>query len=130
VTFTDRGSPGFLQVCLPIQGKVKSSMYVPTGNIVHCVYDALVGKSLACDAANLILYTSMLQTAIAEGLARAIVERKLPDGSPLPKFLHDKRIVQLDVALLIAGAKERGELESRIRNLLTEVANSGNVILM
>eukprot|EP00884_Botryococcus_braunii_P021637 jgi/Botrbrau1/8157/Bobra.357_2s0005.1 len=70
------------------------------------------------------------KTAIAEGLARAIVDGKLPDGSPLPRFLQGKRILQLDVPLLIAGAKERGELESRIRNLLAEVASSGNVILM
>lgn len=71
-----------------------------------------------------------LQTAIAEGLARAIVDEKLPDGSPLPRFLKEKKILQLDVALLIAGAKERGELESRVRNLLAEVASSGNIILM
>lgn len=44
------------------------------------------------------------QTAIAEGLAHAIVNRCNPDGSPLPEFLHNKRILQLDVGLLIAGA--------------------------
>jgi len=44
-----------------------------------------------------------LQTAIAEGLAHAIVNKQNPDGSPLPDFLHNKRIMQLDVGLLMAG---------------------------
>lgn len=47
------------------------------------------------------------KTAIAEGLARAIVTRTNADGTPLPQFLHDKRVMQLDVGLLIAGAKVR-----------------------
>jgi ATP-dependent Clp protease ATP-binding subunit ClpC len=47
------------------------------------------------------------KTAIAEGLARAIVARTNADGSPLPDFLHSKRVMQLDVGLLIAGAKVR-----------------------
>lgn len=50
------------------------------------------------------------KTAIAEGLARAIVQRANPDGSPLPAFLHGKRVMQLDVGLLIAGAKVGGAL--------------------
>lgn len=70
------------------------------------------------------------KTAIAEGLARAIVLRVNPDGTPLPDFLHNKRVMQLDVGLLIAGAKERGELESRVTKLLAEVKAAGNVILM
>ena len=45
------------------------------------------------------------KTAIAEGLARAIVTRCQPDGSQLPDFLEGKRVIQLDVGLLIAGAK-------------------------
>ncbi len=48
------------------------------------------------------------KTAIAEGLARAIVTRTNADGSPLPAFLWNKRVMQLDVGLLIAGAKVRG----------------------
>ncbi|GAB4819073.1 hypothetical protein N2152v2_006119 [Parachlorella kessleri] len=70
------------------------------------------------------------KTAIAEGLARAIVQRVQPDGTPLPEFLHNKRVMQLDVGLLIAGAKERGELESRVTKLLGEVKKAGNVILV
>ncbi|KXZ46077.1 hypothetical protein GPECTOR_47g352 [Gonium pectorale] len=71
------------------------------------------------------------KTAIAEGLAAAIVARQPgPDGAPLPEFLASKRILQLDVGLLIAGAKERGELESRVTKLIAEVKESGNIILM
>lgn len=70
------------------------------------------------------------KTAIAEGLALAIVTRSNPDGSPLPTFLHSKRVMQLDVGLIIAGAKERGELENRVTKLIQEVKDSGNVILM
>ena len=43
------------------------------------------------------------KTAIAEGLAHAIVSQSNPDGTPLPKFLHDKRVMQLDISLIIAG---------------------------
>ena len=45
------------------------------------------------------------KTAIAEGLARAVVTRTNADGSPLPEFLIGKRVMQLDVGLLMAGAK-------------------------
>ncbi|KAK9830429.1 hypothetical protein WJX72_011733 [[Myrmecia] bisecta] len=70
------------------------------------------------------------KTAIAEGLATAIVNGKQADGAPLPDFLKGKRILQLDVGLLIAGAKERGELELRVSKILAEVKQEGNVILM
>ncbi|KAG2433436.1 hypothetical protein HXX76_008493 [Chlamydomonas incerta] len=71
------------------------------------------------------------KTAIAEGLAAAIVHRAASvDGTPLPEFLHSKRILQLDVGLLIAGAKERGELESRVTKLIAEIREAGNIILM
>ncbi|KAH7289661.1 hypothetical protein KP509_30G013400 [Ceratopteris richardii] len=64
------------------------------------------------------------KTAIAEGLALRIVESKVPE------FLLGKRVMSLDMGLLLAGAKERGELESRVTNLIEEVKKSGNVILM
>ncbi len=70
------------------------------------------------------------KTALAEGLARAIVNRTLPDGSQLPEFLIGKRVLSLDVGLLIAGAKERGELESRVTKILAEAKDAGNIILM
>ncbi|CAK0784796.1 hypothetical protein CVIRNUC_008000 [Coccomyxa viridis] len=70
------------------------------------------------------------KTAIAEGLARAIVTGALPDGAALPAFLRGKRVMQLDLGLLIAGAKERGELESRVTGLLSEIRAAGDVVLM
>ncbi|GBF96568.1 ATP-dependent Clp protease ATP-binding subunit [Raphidocelis subcapitata] len=70
------------------------------------------------------------KTAIGEGLAYAIVHRAGSDGQPLPEFLAHKRVLQLDVALLIAGAKERGELESRVTRLLAETKEAGDVVLM
>ncbi|KAG1678279.1 hypothetical protein FOA52_013900 [Chlamydomonas sp. UWO 241] len=70
------------------------------------------------------------KTAIAEGLALAIVNRCHQDGSPLPAFLYSKRVLQLDVGQVIAGAKERGELEKRVTALLEEARDDGDVILM
>ncbi|GFP84722.1 chaperone protein clpd chloroplastic [Phtheirospermum japonicum] len=63
------------------------------------------------------------KTAIAEGLAISIA-----DGN-IPSFLMKKRILSLDVGLLIAGAKERGELEGRVTMLIKEIKKSGNIIL-
>lgn len=54
----------------------------------------------------------------------------LPDGGALPAFLEGKRVMALDLGLLIAGAKERGELEQRITNLISEIRAAGNVVLM
>ena len=54
----------------------------------------------------------------------------LPDGAALPAFLQGKRVMQLDLGLLIAGAKERGELESRVTGLLSEIRAAGDVVLM
>lgn len=70
------------------------------------------------------------KTAIAEGLAHCIVRGFCPDGSPLPSFLAGKKIMQLDVGLLIAGAKERGELEKRITGMLEELRENKDIILM
>ncbi|KAL5564729.1 hypothetical protein UlMin_027893 [Ulmus minor] len=63
------------------------------------------------------------KTAIAEGLANSIVQEDVPG------FLSSKRIMSLDIALLMAGAKERGELEKRVTMLISEVQKSGNIIL-
>ncbi|KAF6252630.1 ClpD chaperone, Hsp100 family [Scenedesmus sp. NREL 46B-D3] len=70
------------------------------------------------------------KTAIAEGLAYAVVHEVALEGSPLPAFLRSKRVLQLDVGLLMAGAKERGELENRVTRLIQECRDSGDVILM
>ncbi|KAL2533960.1 Chaperone protein ClpD [Abeliophyllum distichum] len=63
------------------------------------------------------------KTAIAEGLAINIAD------SNVPYFLLKKRIMSLDIGLLISGAKERGELESRVTTLIKEIKKSGNIIL-
>ncbi|WP_027825705.1 ATP-dependent Clp protease ATP-binding subunit [Lactobacillus psittaci] len=63
------------------------------------------------------------KTAIAEGIAYKIVHRDVPD------ILLDKRILSLDMASLVAGTKYRGEFEGRVKKLLQEVKEAGNIIL-
>lgn len=65
------------------------------------------------------------KTAIAEGLAYKIAT------SDVPEMLEGKRIVQLDLAMLLAGTKYRGEFEERLKNVIKEVLDSErNIILM
>ncbi|MEE0867886.1 MAG: ATP-dependent Clp protease ATP-binding subunit [Clostridia bacterium] len=63
------------------------------------------------------------KTAVAEGLAQAIVAGNVPEP------LKGKRIFSLDLSSLVAGAKYRGEFEERLKKAVDEVINSGNVIL-
>eukprot|EP01025_Chloroclados_australasicus_P048433 TRINITY_DN548_c0_g1_i1.p1 TRINITY_DN548_c0_g1~~TRINITY_DN548_c0_g1_i1.p1 ORF type:complete len:860 (+),score=126.08 TRINITY_DN548_c0_g1_i1:108-2687(+) len=70
------------------------------------------------------------KTAIAEGLAHAIVTGALPDGSPTPNFLRNKQVLQLDLPLLMAGAKERGELEGRLKKLVKEASKRKAIIMV
>ncbi|KAL0354930.1 UNVERIFIED_CONTAM: Chaperone protein ClpD, chloroplastic [Sesamum radiatum] len=74
------------------------------------------------------------KTAIAEGLAISIADGNVPSflmlrNSNIVSFGQKKRILALDVGLLIAGAKERGELEGRVTMLIKEIKKSGNIIL-
>ena len=64
------------------------------------------------------------KTAIIEGLAQRIVNGEVPEG------LKNKQILSLDMGLLLAGAKFRGDFEERLKNLLKEVSKQeGNIIL-
>ena len=63
------------------------------------------------------------KTAVAEALAIAIAERRVP------RDLSGKRLVALDLSSMVAGTKYRGEFEERIKNILTEVRRAGDVIL-
>ncbi len=63
------------------------------------------------------------KTAIAEGLARRIIEGEVP------KTMVGKKIRTIDLAGLVAGSKYRGEFEERMKRLLFEVKNEGNTIL-
>lgn len=64
------------------------------------------------------------KTAIAEGLAQRIFERKVPYK------LLDKEVYQLDLTALVAGTQFRGQFESRMKGLIDEVKKLGNIILM
>ena len=63
------------------------------------------------------------KTAIVEGLALRIVERKVP------RVLLDKRIVTLDLAALVAGTKYRGQFEERVKAILNELEKARDVII-
>ena len=63
------------------------------------------------------------KTAIVEGLAQSIVNNNVPE------LLRDRRIVVLDLALMVAGTKYRGQFEERIKAVLSEVRRARNVIL-
>ena len=64
------------------------------------------------------------KTAIVEGLANRIV------AGDVPNSLRDKKIWELDLASLVAGAKYRGEFEERLKNVLNEIKKSeGNIIM-
>ena len=64
------------------------------------------------------------KTAIANGLAQKIVDGEVPD------ILENKKIIQLDMGLLIAGTKYRGEFEERLKKIMDEIRQAGNVILV
>ena len=64
------------------------------------------------------------KTAVAEGLAQRIIQRDVPD------ILEEKEIVALDIGLLLAGTKYRGEFEDRIKRIMEEVQNSTTIILV
>ncbi|WP_200905851.1 ATP-dependent Clp protease ATP-binding subunit [Caloranaerobacter sp. TR13] len=63
------------------------------------------------------------KTAIVEGLAQKIVEGNVPE------ILKNKKVVTLDLASMVAGAKYRGEFEDRLKKVMEEIRKSGDIIL-
>lgn len=63
------------------------------------------------------------KTAVVEGLAQAIVQGHIPDT------VKNKRVLTLDLSGMVAGSKYRGEFEERIKSVLAEVREDGNVLL-
>jgi ATP-dependent Clp protease ATP-binding subunit ClpC len=63
------------------------------------------------------------KTAVVEGLAQSIVENRIPNT------LNDKRIVSLDLAAVVAGTKYRGQFEERLKAIMNEIRESGDVII-
>lgn len=63
------------------------------------------------------------KTAIAEGLAQLIINNEIPET------LRDKRVMTLDMGTVVAGTKYRGEFEDRLKKIMDEIRQAGNVIL-
>ncbi len=63
------------------------------------------------------------KTAIAEGLAIAVINNEVPET------LKDKRVMSLDMGTVVAGTKYRGEFEERLKKVMTEIREAGNVVL-
>ncbi|GAB1534127.1 MULTISPECIES: ATP-dependent Clp protease ATP-binding subunit [Brevibacillus] len=63
------------------------------------------------------------KTAIAEGLAQKIVNNEIPET------LRDKRVMTLDMGTVVAGTKYRGEFEDRLKKIMDEIRQAGNIIL-
>ncbi|MDR1168590.1 MAG: ATP-dependent Clp protease ATP-binding subunit [Heliobacteriaceae bacterium] len=64
------------------------------------------------------------KTAVAEALALRIVNAEVPD------ILDGKKVIQLDMGLLVAGTKYRGEFEERLKKIMDEIRQAGNIILV
>lgn len=63
------------------------------------------------------------KTAIAEGLAQQVVNNEVPE------ILRDKRVMTLDMGTVVAGTKYRGEFEDRMKKVMEEIRQAGNIIL-
>ena len=63
------------------------------------------------------------KTAIAEGLAQQIVNNEVPE------ILRNKRVMTLDMGTVVAGTKYRGEFEDRLKKVMDEIRQAGNIIL-
>ncbi|WP_249661881.1 AAA family ATPase, partial [Lysinibacillus fusiformis] len=63
------------------------------------------------------------KTAIAEGLAQQIIHNEVPE------ILRDKRVMTLDMGTVVAGTKYRGEFKDRLKKVIDEIRQAGNIIL-
>ena len=63
------------------------------------------------------------KTAIIEGLAQKIISKNLP------RVLHDKRVMSLDISSIVAGTKYRGQFEERLESLMLELEKNNNIII-
>ena len=63
------------------------------------------------------------KTAVVEGLARAII------AGDVPELMRERKVITLDMALMIAGTKYRGQFEERIKAVMDEIRNTGNISL-
>ncbi|MGM8212731.1 ATP-dependent protease ATP-binding subunit ClpC [Virgibacillus sp. W0430] len=63
------------------------------------------------------------KTAVAEGLAHQIINNEVPE------ILRDKRVMTLDMGTVVAGTKYRGEFEDRLKKVMDEIRQAGNIIL-
>lgn len=63
------------------------------------------------------------KTAVAEGLAQQIINNEIPE------ILRDKRVMTLDMGTVVAGTKYRGEFEDRLKKVMEEIRQAGNIIL-
>ncbi|WP_438313610.1 ATP-dependent Clp protease ATP-binding subunit [Sporosarcina sp. FA9] len=63
------------------------------------------------------------KTAIAEGLAQQVINNEVPE------ILRDKRVMTLDMGTVVAGTKYRGEFEDRMKKVMEEIRQAGNIIL-
>ncbi|MEQ9550792.1 MAG: ATP-dependent Clp protease ATP-binding subunit [Coleofasciculus sp. G3-WIS-01] len=64
------------------------------------------------------------KTAIAEGLAQRITDKNVPE------LLENKQVISLDIGSLISGTRFRGDFEERIKNIMAQVRQAGNIILV
>ena len=88
-----------------------------------CIRDRILGRRTKNNPV-LIGEPGVGKTAIAEGLAQRIQTGDIPD------ILEDKRVLTLDIGLLVAGTKYRGEFEEMLKKIMEEIKSAGNVILV
>lgn len=87
------------------------------GRVLHILARRQKGNPVLLGAAG------VGKTAVAEGLAARLASGEVPDA------LLDKRLIAVDMAGMVAGTRYRGEFEDRVRSMLKEIADAGNVIL-